>query len=122
VLHFVRALAVVLLLRGPAWGQNVPAVVTWQAPTTGTVSSSATIVATPGGKATTVCNTTASGGGNIWLNPNGGTAVVGAGHEAGVAQSSTAMGGCVVYGTPLAHPITGVCDSGTCSYTVTRGN
>jgi hypothetical protein len=94
--------------------------VTYAAPTTGSVSSSATIVAVPGQKVTKVCNTTASGGGNIWLNPNGGTAVSQAGDEA------AAGGGCVIYGTKVLNPngniITGVSDSGTATYTITVGN
>ena len=109
-------LIVAMLLCGTASAQNVPAKVTYLAPSTGSVSTTATIVAVPGGKVTKVCNTTASGGGNIWLNPSGGTAVSQAGDEAAAA------GGCVIYGTPLANPITGVSDSGTATYTVTRGN
>lgn len=113
--YFVRFLAVFLAF-APASAQNVPSVVTYLAPLTGSVSATATIVAVPGGKVTKVCNTTATGGGNIWLNPSGGTASAQAGDEA------AAGGGCVIYGTPLANPITGVSDSGTATYTVTRGN
>ena len=37
-------------------------------------------------------------------------------------NEAAAGGGCVIYGTPLANIITGVSDSGTATYTVTRGN
>lgn len=102
--------------------------ISWSAPTTGTVSATATIVAKPGRKITKICNTTASGGGNLWLNPDGGTATSGSGDEAGVAQSATSQGGCVIYGGQVINAdnngniITGVCDTGTCTYTVTVGN
>lgn len=88
-------------------------------PTTGTVSTAATIVTTPGKKVTKVCNTTASGGGNIWLNPSGGTPSAGLGDE-------VAPGGCVSYNGTVANAnsnaITGISDSGTASYTITIGN
>lgn len=96
--------------------------VTYAAPTSATVSSSATVVARPGLKVTKICNTTSVGGGNIWLNPSGGTATTGTGDEAAVTQASGGQGGCVIYGGKVAAAITGVCDSGTCNYTVTVGN
>ena len=116
--YFGRLLAFAAIAFQPfaALAQGVPVVVTYLAPATGSVSVSATLVSVPGGKVTKVCNTTAPGGGNIWLNPSGGTAVASAGDEA------AAGGGCVIYGTPLANIITGVSDSGTATYTVTRGN
>ena len=94
--------------------------VNYAAPTTGSVSTTTTIVQTPGAKVTKICNTTATGGGNIWLNPNGGTAVSQKGDEA------AAGGGCVIYGSQVLNSngniITGVSDSGTATYTVTLGN
>jgi len=94
--------------------------VSYSAPTTGSVSSSATIVSTPGNKVTKICNTTAGGGGNIWLNPSGGTATTSSGDEA------AAGGGCVTYTGQVrninGNVITGVSDSGTATYTVTVGN
>jgi|ERR1700733_968286 len=113
-------LVIAALLSAGADAQQVT--VTYAPPTSSTVSSSATIVARPGLKVTKVCNTTPSGGGNIWLNPSGGTATSGTGDEAAVTQTSGGQGGCVIYSGRVATPITGVCDSGTCSYTVTVGN
>jgi hypothetical protein len=105
---------------------TLPPPVSYSTPTTGSVSSSATLVAVPGLKITQICNTTALGGGNIWLNPAGGTATVGAGNEAAVTQISGGMGGCVTYSGQVRNTngniITGVCDSGTCNYTLTVGN
>lgn len=114
-MSYLARLLVLIAFPMAAWAQ-VPSKVNYLTPSTGSVTVSATVVSVPGGKVTKVCNTTASGGGNIWLNPSGGTAVVGAGDEA------AAGGGCVIYGTPLSFPITGVSDSGTATYTVTRGN
>lgn len=105
------------------YGSSVPtgpSAVTYAAPTTGTVTTTATLVAVPGAKVTKICNTTASSGGNIWLNPSGGTAVVGSGDEA------QAGGGCVTYTGAVVNAngniITGVSDSGSATYTVTKGS
>lgn len=99
---------------------TLPPAVNYSAPTTGNVSTTATIVAVPGNKVTKICNTTASGGGNIWLNPSGATATTSSGDEA------TAGGGCVIYTGRVKNAngdiITGVSDSGTAAYTVTVGN
>ena len=93
---------------------------TYPAPTTGSVSTSTTIVTTPGAQMTKICDTTAAGGGNIWLNPSGGTAVAQTGDEA------QAGGGCIIYSGPVqntnSNHITGVSDSGTATFTVTLGN
>lgn len=94
--------------------------VTYSPPVTGSVTSSATIVSVPGNKVTKICNTTAGGGGNIWLNPSGNAATTSSGDEA------AAGGGCVIY-TGLVRNgnggiITGISDSGTATYTVTVGN
>lgn len=94
--------------------------VTYSPPTTGSVTTTKTIVAIPGSKVTQICNTTASGGGNIWLNPGGSTATTGAGQEA------TAGGGCITYSGAVLNAngniITGVSDSGTATYTITTGS
>ena len=99
---------------------TLPPAVNYSAPTNSSVTSSATIVSNPGAKITKICNTTVSGGGNIWLNPNGGTATTSAGDE---AQSG---GGCVIYTGKVKNSngdiITGVSDSGTATYSITIGN
>lgn len=94
----------------------IPPVINYAAPTAGTVSTTATIVPTPGAKTTTVVNVTASGGGTLWLNPNGGAAVSGQGIP--VASGNVIA----TFGTSLTNPISAVCSTGTCSYTVTLGN
>lgn len=119
-MKMVLYLLVAALLCSAAEAQQVT--VTYAAPTSGTVSTSAVIVARPGLKVTKICNKTAAGGGNIFLDPSGGTVMAGTGDEAGVTQVSGGQGGCVIYSGRVASPITGVCDSGTCSYTVTVGN
>lgn len=105
---------------------TLPPSVNYIAPTTGSVSSSATIVTVPGNKVTKICNTTAAGGGNIWLNPAGGTATTANGDEAAVAPASTQPGGCVIYTGRVKNAngdiITGISDSGTATYTITIGN
>jgi formylmethanofuran:tetrahydromethanopterin formyltransferase len=82
--------------------------------------TSATIVATPGTKITQICNTNGLGGGNLWLNPAGAAAAVNAG------PSASAGDGCVVFNGGVTNAngniVTGICDNGTCSYTVTTGN
>ena len=102
------------------FGARADQPVTYPPPTTGSVSSSAMIVSVPGNKVTKVCNTTAAGGGNIWLNPSGGTATTLSGDEA------TAGGGCIQYNGLVRNGnggiLTGVSDSGTATYTVTVGN
>jgi len=99
---------------------TLPPSVNYSAPTTGSVSTTATIVAVPGSKVTKICNTTAGGGGNIWLNPAGAAATTSSGDEA------TAGGGCVIYTGRVKNAngdiITGISDSGTATYTVTVGN
>lgn len=93
-----------------------PLSINYAAPTAGTVSATATVVATPGGKTTTVVNATAANGGTLWLNPNGTSAVSGQGIPVAPGNGSAN------FGTPLANAITGTCSTGTCSYTVTLGN
>lgn len=118
----MRWLLLFLLAPSVALAQTttLPPSVNYSAPTTGSVSASATIVSVPGNKVTKVCNTTAAGGGNIWLNPAGGTATTSSGDEA------TAGGGCVIYTGAVKNQtgniITGISDSGTATYTVTVGN
>ncbi len=94
----------------------VQASINYASSTTGSVSTTATIVATPGAKSTTICNTTASGGATIWLEPHGDTAVIGQGFPASSGN------GCVIFGTALVNAITAVSSTGTATYTVTLGN
>jgi hypothetical protein len=111
-----------LAASGTARAQTIvlPAAVNYPAPATGSVSTTATVVATPGAKVTKICNTTAAGGGNIWLNASGAAAASGTGDEA------TAGGGCVTYTGKVTNLngniITGASDGGTATYTVTTGN
>ena len=113
-------LVIVLVLALWGFAAKADQPVTYSPPATGSVSSSATIVSVPGNKVTKVCNTTAGGGGNIWLNPSGGTATTSSGDEA------AAGGGCIQYNGLVRNGnggiITGVSDSGTATYTVTVGN
>lgn len=114
-----------LMLAGFACGAQaqtivLPPPVNYPSPTTGSVTVTKTIVAISGSKVTQVCNTTASGGGNIWLNPGGGAASSGSGPEA------AAGGGCVTFTGSILNQngniLTGISDSGTATYTVTTGN
>lgn len=90
----------------------------YSASSAGSVTTTATVVPTPGGKSTNICNATAGGGGTLWLELSGGTASIGQGIP-------VAPQGCALLG-PLTNAngniITGVSGSGTVSYTVTLGN
>ena len=116
MMRLVIVLVLALWMHEAKAGQPV----SYSAPTTGSVTTTATIVSVPGNQVTKVCNTTAVGGGNIWLNPAGGTATTSSGDEA------TAGGGCIQYNGLVRNGnggiITGVSDSGTATYTVTVGN
>lgn len=94
----------------------IPPTVNYAPSTSGSVSSSATIVSAPGNKSTTIVNTTGSGGATLWIEPSGQTAAVGRGLPA------VAGDGAVVLGSGLVNPISAICTTGTCTYTVILGN
>lgn len=93
--------------------------VAYAASTTGTVTTSATIVAAPGVKSTNICNTTVAGGGTLWLELSGGTAVISQGIPIAAGNN------CGFFG-PLTNAngniIKAVSDLGTISFTITLGN
>ena len=91
-------------------------IITWGAPVTGTAAqSSVTIVSSPGVNDTLICNTTAIGGGTLWLNLSGGTAVA----NAGLPIVPT---DCKTTGPLAATSLNGISSAGTISFSVEAGN
>lgn len=89
--------------------------VTWIAPTSGTLTASATVV-TAGPTVSIITNTTASGGGTLTLNLFGGTSVDNVGIPLVPGQSVS------IYGQPTGTAITGKCSTGTCAFGAQSGS
>ena len=89
----------------------------WATPVAGTLGGiSALVVATPGVKATLICNATTPGGGVLWLNLSGGSASVGTGLPVFPG------GDCKQLGSLTATALNGISDGGTITFSVQAGN
>jgi hypothetical protein len=90
-----------------------PRVITWIAPTSGSVTASGTVVAA-GPTVSIITNTT--GGARLTLNLAGEAAVDNVGIPLGAGERVT------INGQPTGTAITGVCSTGTCTFAVQSGS
>jgi hypothetical protein len=87
--------------------------ITWIAPTSGSITTSATVVAA-GPTVSVITNTT--GGARLTLNLTGAAAVDNVGIPLNAGDRVT------IQGQPAATAINGICSSGTCTFTAQSGS
>lgn len=90
-----------------------PRVITWLAPTSGSVTASGTVVAA-GPNVSVITNTT--GGGRLTLNLSGGAAI----DNVGIPLAAGAQ--ITIDGQPPSTAITGICSTGACTFAVQSGS